>query len=101
MKNLVCGLVFALVSSGAVSGEVGAPNPRVSTAALSYDVAVVDEGATDSWVARTDEFRAVPTEAVNIPQVALLSKQLETINAKISQELTRLIDEKVAVDTNF
>ena len=85
MKALV--LVLALVSSGAIASDVGAPNRQETNANLA--LATQEAGASQSWAVE-------PIDPIaTTHQVTQLNRQIDEINDRVARDLDALIAEKM------
>jgi len=90
MKNVVAGLLLALSSGVALSGEVGAQDPRLAGSAPSIlEVALADTGASYSWAALPYSSQA------NSHQMAELKTQIDVINQSMNKALEAAIEHRL------
>ncbi|WP_185906559.1 histidine kinase [Teredinibacter haidensis] len=94
MKIFAKVMLFALISNSVIAGEVGALDPEISKAA-SYDVALVEIGASDRWETRSDN--VAPVESASSRQMKRMNAHLDTINATMNIELDKLVEKKLEI----
>ncbi len=83
----VLALVFALVSSGAIASDVGAPNRQETNANLA--LATQEAGASKSWAVE-------PIDPIaTTHQVKQLNRQIDEINGSVARNLDAMIAEKM------
>ncbi|WP_370980490.1 hypothetical protein [Agaribacterium sp. ZY112] len=86
--KLLAVLSVLFVAQGALA-EVGTQNPKSVETTSSVDLALADQGASNSWSVEPLEFQATAH------QTADLNDRVAEMNNKISVDLESLIAEKV------
>lgn len=89
MKALV--FILALVSTGSIASEVGAPNLQDANGELA--LATQETGASTSWA--VEPFENMATSY----QVQQLNTSMDELNAQIAHDLEKMISTKLKIVT--
>jgi len=99
--KLYSALFFVLVANSVFAGEVGALDPESSKVASSFDVAIAEIGASNSWESEVNNFSVVPAENASTRQVKALNEHMGAINNQVNERLSDLIEAKVSEAFSF
>lgn len=83
--------MLALISTGSIASEVGAPNLQDANGELA--LATQETGASTSWA--VEPFENMATSY----QVQQLNTSMDELNAQIAQDLEKMISTKLKIVT--